>query len=72
MHSTACFSIAKELKKAPSERGLPTESGGGECATKEFYQILLYTHSPSVATATAPSAGSLGLCGLLCQRTDKR
>ena len=42
----------------------------GDCATKEFYQILLCTHSPSVATATAPSAGSLGLCGLLCQRTD--
>ena len=27
----------------------------GDCATKEFYQILLSTHSPSVATATAPS-----------------
>ena len=32
----------------------------GECATKKFYQILLYTHSPSVATRQLPPQGALG------------
>ena len=40
--------------KAPSERGLPSQTGGGACATLWLYQILRCTHSPSVTPCVVP------------------
>ena len=47
------------VSKAPSERGLPSQAGGGACVNLEFYQILRCTHSPSVTPCVVPppSAG---------------
>ena len=46
------------LYKAPSERGLPTESGGGECETMEFAKIFELRILPQSLRASSLSEGA--------------